>query len=594
MRRQTISWRWILSLNLILAACAMAAPVVELPGPIRMLAAALMVLVLPGVAWLGLFRRQSLTPARLALAVTGLSSLATLGALLITTLGPETPARGLALAWTVLVVNSGQVLAGRPAALAQGPRWGVLATVAATGFLVTSLCALHLVPPLEDHDMELRGSAWGLAADFQPWYLTNRELYVQAAHPVLFHFHISESLLFTDELAATRPSYDSAMRAREAERSGASFPWMEAWEEDYRKFMATPALVGSRAPSCLFSALALALLCQVVIHLTGRLAAGPLAAAFFMSFPETLVRACYAGYFPVTLFATLALLLIFASRDQNETGAWRNGWMLAGGVFAALVNHKTVVLVLALIALAGVEMLLRLIRERDFRPMLWLRHLDQGVLAMGFGFGGGTLLWWTYSYLIHPAAFIEDHMRKHIAHRILLNDFRLGASEQRYAPGMLEVWTEFNMHTGYLFIPLAWVAIILLLVRWLNGAAGRQLHPATGRFPSLGPALALWFLTGAVLYTVTDWRQTKHFMNQLAPMVAAAIALSWPLLAHALPDPGHTARPSGGRRRGGSALRLAAGLLLLVVLAMNLQADYRLAMDFSSITISGASAIDGW
>ena len=128
----------------------------------------------------------------------------------------------------------------------------------------------------------------------------------------------------------------------------------------------------------------------------------------------------------------------------------------------------------------------------------------------------------------------------------------------------------------------------------MGGAAGRQLPPATGRFPSLGPALALWFLTGAVLYTVTDWRQTKHFMNQLAPMVAAAIALSWPLLAHALSDPGHAGAQAAGRRMGSRALRLTAGLLLLVVLAINLQADYRLAMDFSSLTISGASAIDGW
>jgi hypothetical protein len=598
MRRQTISWRWILGLNVTLAACAVAAPVASLPGPVRMLAAGLMVLILPGVAWLGLFRRQALTPARLALAVTGVSSLATLGAMLVTTLGPEVPSRGLALAWTVLVINSGQILAGRPAALATGPRWNMLATVAGAGFLVTALCALHLVPPLEDHDLELGGSAWGLAADYQPWYLTNRELYVQAAHPVLFHFHISESLLFTGELAATHPSYDAAMRARKAEKNGESFPWMEQWQANYQQFMARPALVGTRAPSCIFSALALALLCQVVIHLTGNLTAGLLAVLLFMSFPETLVRASYAGYFPVTLFATLVLVLIFSARDQEATWAGRSGWMLAGGMFAALVNHKTVVLVLALMALAGMETLLGVLRERDFTPSRWLRRVDPGVVAMAMGFGGGTFMWWTYSWLVHPAAFIEDHMRKHIAHRILLNDFRLGASDQRYAPGMLEVWTEFNAHTGYLFIPVALVAVLLLLVRWLVHPSRHDgLPPATGKFPSLAPALALWFLTGAFLYTVTDWRQTKHLMNQLAPMVVLATALVWPLLDHLQRRTGDgTGTAPGGSSVfiNSTALRFSAGLLLLAVLGFNLLADYRLAMDFTSMTISGASAIDGW
>jgi hypothetical protein len=597
MRRPIRSWRWILGLNVTLAVCAATAPAESLPGPVRMLAAGLLVLVLPGVAWLGLFRRQTLTPARLALAVTGLSSLASLGALLITTLGPETPSRGLALAWTVLVVNSGQVLAGRPGPLADGPRWGLLAAVAAAGFLLTSLCAIHLVPPLEDHDMELRGTAWGLAADFQPWYLTNRELYVQAAHPLLFHFHISESLLVTDELRATRSSYDSAMRAREAERRREPYPWMDAWQADYERFLAEPALVGTRAPSCIFSALALALLCQVAIQLTGRLVAGPLTVALFLSFPETLVRAAYAGYFPVTVFATLVLILVFAERDQIATLPQRNGWMLAGGLFAALVNHKTVVLVMALMVLAGLEASLRTARERTFRPAAWLGGLDPGVIGLSLGFGTGTLLWWCYSWLVHPAAFIEDHLRKHIAHRILLNDFRLGASDQRYAPGMMELWAEFNAHTGHLLVPLALVGMTVLLMRWLPGAGNRDSTTPQGRFPSLAPALALWFLTGAVLYTVTDWRQTKHLMNQLAPMVVAAVALVWPLLVDAPRRTGDGVAPGpvgSGAVLDSRIFRIIVGLLLLAVLGFNLLADYRLIMDFGSLTISGASAIDGW
>src|SRR5262245_5899799 len=59
------------------------------PGPLRMLASALVVLVLPGAAWLGLFRRRALDPARLALAVVALSSLASvLGLVVLAAAGP--------------------------------------------------------------------------------------------------------------------------------------------------------------------------------------------------------------------------------------------------------------------------------------------------------------------------------------------------------------------------------------------------------------------------------------------------------------------------------------------------------------------------
>jgi hypothetical protein len=285
------SWRWILALNGLLAASVLAAPATAMPGPVRMIAAGLLVLVLPGAGWLGLFRKRALPPPALALAVVGLSTLASLTAMLLTSIGPDRPARGLAVAWTVLAMNAGLVLTGRPGPLSREGHWKLLGIVALAGFLLTSLAALHLVPPLEDHDMELRGSAWSLATTFKPYYLTNRELYVQAAHPVLFHFHIAESLLFTGEIEATLPSFESALRARAFEARGAEIPWGDWWRSDYEAFLQRPALVGTRAPSCLLSALSLALLCHAVIRLTGSAGAGIAASVVYMSFPETVVRA---------------------------------------------------------------------------------------------------------------------------------------------------------------------------------------------------------------------------------------------------------------------------------------------------------------
>jgi hypothetical protein len=299
----------------------------------------------------------------------------------------------------------------------------------------------------------------------------------------------------------------------------------------------------------------------------------------------------------VTVFATLTAALLATERMQPERRRW--AWMLTAGLFCATVNHKTVVLVLAVLALAALDVLIRTVKEKRFAP---LAHLDRSALALAAGFGIGTLLWWAYAWIVHAESFIQDHLRKHIAHRILLNDFRLGPSPDRYAPGMLEVWIEFAVHTGYLFVPVVLVGVLVLFA--VRSDAGRLDLSGQGaglKFAStLGPVLAAWFLTGAVLYTVTDWRQTKHLMNQLAPMVAAAVVFVWPVF-----DSWRLRRRIGFQadrdmaplRSTGTlllTLRVLAAAAVTIALLFNVWLDVRLTQDFGSLTISGASDIDGW
>ena len=99
--------------------------------------------------------------------------------------------------------------------------------------------------------------------------------------------------------------------------------------------------------------------------------------------------------------------------------------------------------------------------------------------------------------------------------------------------------------------------------------------------------LAAWFLVGSVLFTLTDWRQTKHMMNQVAPAVAAAVVLVWP--RREADEDGE-----GASSRWSVAGRAVAGGALVVALGLNLVADARLVEDFRSLTISGASDVDGW
>lgn len=612
----------LIAVNALLAALAVAsasAGAAFVPGPLRMLASALLVLVLPGAAWLGLFRRRALDPARLALAVVGLSSVAAILGLVLLALAGPPPSRMVLLVWIAAVANAGILLAGPPARLAPGRRWGLLAAIALAGFFGAACAGLWLVPPFEDHDMEVRGTAWGLATTLEPWFQTNRTVYRAFAHPILFHIHVAESLVITGEIEATRSSYESARRSEAEEARGVTSDHMDAWQSDYREFVAHPALAGTRAPSALFAGLVLALLASLVIDLTGAAAAGVAVAGLYAAFPQTIVRSAYAGYFAVTVFAMLAASMMFDASSKEGDGEvhgdaerarkigdektrpwWRHldwerlAWPAAAGAFAALVDHKTVVLVLGVTGLAGLRGLWDFFRSRETSltgrwRAAWSR-VDPRAVALGAGFSLATFVWWTYGFVVDAPGFVRDHLRMHIAHRFLLNDVRIAHNADRYAPSIPELWTELGRHTGTLFLFVALVGIVL----WLFT------RPAPGTSTAADDrraVLAAWCLCGCVLFSLTDWRQTKHLMNEVAPMAAASVCLAWPALARRRSSAGAAAADAATDRTilgAARPLRLAALLALAVALIACLTIDARLVRDFRSLRVLGASDVDGW
>lgn len=543
--------RWALALNLAIVICSAAAPAEGVPGPLRMLAAGLLVLVLPGLGWLGAFRRVVLDPTRLALATVGISAAASvLGfVLLVGTSRPPSP--GTLALWTLLVANAGLWSLRGPGRLDGGARWPALAIVAGTAFAAFSLAALHLVPPLEDHDMEVRGTAWGLATELKPWFQTNREVYLPLAHPVLLHGFVAHSLALTGEIEATRGSYDAARRSEAARAAGEPFDTMAAWRSDYEAMRARPALVGTRAPGVLLAALAAALLFDLVARLSGSALAAWGAVACWLAFPETIVRSSYAGYFAPAVFAMTVAAGLFGPRDEDDARrpVLLYGPAAAAGFLCAWLDHKTIVFAGAVTAWFAWRYVAT--RRPDLRAA--------GLFA---GFSLGTLSWWAYGLSVDVHAFVQDHLRMHFAHRLLLDDLRVLPGGERYSPSMIELWGQFSAHTGGLFLPVAIVAACL----WLR--------PGNDDGDERRAVIAVWAIGHLVAFTLTDWRQTKHLMNGLLPLVAAAFVVV-PRIPRV-------------------ALRRAAAAALAAALLWNLATDVRLIRDFGSLVIRGASDADGW
>lgn len=542
---------WALVLNAAILLCAFAAPIESVPGPLRMLAAGLLVLVLPGLGWLGAFRRAVLDPTRLALAVVGISAAANvLGLVLL--VGTSRPPSTTTLAlWTLLVANAGLWSVRGPGRFDAHTSWRALGIVAATAFAVFSTAALHLVPPLEDHDMEVRGTAWGLATELKPYFQTNREVYLPLAHPILFHGFVAESLAFTGEIDATRGAYDAAKHAEAARAAGAAFDAEAAWRSEYEAMLARPALVGTRAPAVLLAALAAALLFDLVLRLSGSAAAAWAAAAGWLAFPETIVRSSYAGYFAPAVFAMAVAAGLFGPRDEDDASRPIRlyGPAAAAGFLCAWLDHKTIVFAGAVTAWFAWR-------------FLATRRIDLRAAGLFAGFSAGTLSWWAYGFAVDVHAFVQDHLRMHFAHRLLLDDLRVLPGGERYSPSMLELWSQFSANTGWLFLPVAIAAAVL----WLRpgGEDGDERRTV----------LAVWAIGHLVAFTLTDWRQTKHLMNGLLPLVAAALVLT------------SETRRATLRRAGAAALALA--------FLWNVATDVRLVRDFGSLVIRGASDVDGW
>ncbi len=478
---------------------------------------------------------------------------------------PPTP-RSFAWVLGVLVVTSGAVVFGCGGALPDPRRHRVATAMAAVGFLLAFVAGTRIVPPLEDQDTEVQGTAWGLAHDLEPLCLTNRSTIYFFAHPLLLHAFNASTLTLSGDLETVRTAYDAAFAERErlspelrARGPGAALAALRdpaerpdrygRWRREvYRPFLEDPALFGTRAPNFVFAA-AVALL---VFALARRLGAGPLDAALatiaYATLPEILVRSGYGGYYALTA----ATLLAGARLAAGEAGGGRAG--AVAGVLAVLTNQKALVLAAAVAVARG----LSAVASRSVSGCRNAMPLLGGIVA-------GGALFWVYGLGLAPHEFVADHLLEHGFRRFAGQEVLNRAGQAMY-PSRPGLWLEFAGHLGWLWTGIGAVALATGAWRVWTGLRDR----AAGAPPAeptlrLTTHLVLWVLVGAVLFTVTDWRQTKH-LCLLVPALSVLVGR----LAGAAPRP------------AGFAIRAA----LVVTVAWNLIRIGQLTRDFESFPIS--------
>ncbi len=462
-----------------------------------------------------------------------------------------------------LVVSSGALVFGRGGSLPDPRRHRLVVVVALAAFALAFFAGTQVVPPLEDQDTEVQGTAYGLAHDLEPICLTNRSTLYFFAHPLLLHALNASTLTLSGDLETVRPPYEAAVAELDklppearARGIGAAVAALKepaprpdryiAWRRGvYAPFGKAPALFGTRAPNFVLAAVAAALLLGLARRLGARPFDAVLVVAAYATLPEIFVRSGYGGYYALTAVTFLA----GAQLAAGGAGGARAG--VAAGALAILSNQKALILVAATVgarALSGVAG--RSVgRLRPAVPLL------VGMVAGGAAF-------WMYGLGLAPHEFVADHLLDHGFRRFSGVEALNRAGHALY-PSRLALWGEFAGHMGWGWTAAAVVALGVGAVRGVRGV--RRAIGSGDTRSMLTLHLVAWVLVGAVLFTATDWRQTKH----LCLLVPALSGLIVATLARA-------------PRTGRFALRGVLGASIV----WNVIWMGRLACDFESLAIS--------
>jgi hypothetical protein len=272
----------------------------------------------------------------------------------------------------------------------------------------------------------------------------------------------------------------------------------------YDHYRHHPRRLATRTPSLMLTAMAVGLLGWWIGRMSGRAWLGLLIAVTFATSPEMFVRGVYGGQAAINTFLLVQILLL---AETGRAGGGRSAWATAllCGVLAGLANQKLVLMPAALVAWE----LLRL------APAWKLKETARALFhPVAVGFAAGTLAFWAWGFAISPGEFWTEQIRHHLIDR-LVHDETLGYGGY---PTVAGLWREFWEHTGYVLLPLGVLALGVLCLKRNPPEDGGGPDRATLGWRHTPGLWILWALLTAVIFSLIDWRQTKHLLPLLLPL----------------------------------------------------------------------------
>jgi hypothetical protein len=461
------------------------------------LTTALVVLILPGLGWAQLFASSGWA-GTLALTLAISYATVVLGTLAHYAAG-VLPGPWSLLGWLWLAAVVGQVLAlRRRDSFPRLTSLGVMGTVAVFCYFYAG--ATRVVPPQQDQDLVVANPVYGYFKDLKPYGLETHFTFL-FSKPSYLHLVAGSSICLWGDIDNAKPYYD---RARLTE--GKNWPrWKidELRTEDAEEFAADSQLLWStRVLPVALAALVPVVLYGVCTRLGVSAVWAVLGAVLYVSLPEVFIRSSFAGFTMVgNLFASLVLLLYVTRLQDGRQGAA----LFSAAALMAGSNQKALLIVPGLL----LHHLLQDVRAGGIRGLCrWVAGLVTDPFFLGVVVGWGTFC--AYGMWADANTFVRDHLYYDLRDRFLLQDVRLAHLDGWWYPSIPEVWVEFARNLSWVFLPMAVAAVLWLVPR----VAAPEW------------ALVPWVFLGAVLGSLTDWRQTKHLMLILPPLVVGWTVVS--------------------------------------------------------------------
>jgi hypothetical protein len=373
---------------------------------------------------------------------------------------------------------------------------------------------------MEDLDNEAQGTAYGLINHLKPYMVTNRRMIYYFAHPPLLHFYIGATSLFCGKLEELSYYYKAAKRAETQLGMKISEDDLEKiWLKNLKTFFERPLLLSTRMPSIFFSALTGLTFIFFLKHFIHSYLILVMAPLLYFTLPEVFVRSCFAGYMAIDNFILLIMAYLSITHTKESKGIDNfillimaylsithatenkrhhlNYLFVLSGCFAALADQKTLIFPLALLCTIMIERgtgIIGRLKSAFSHPLILL-------------FSIGIAIYFAYGIWVDAKTFIDDQVMWHFIDRFRLGDIRMTHSSEIWYPSIMEVWREFGHNLGYYFLFIGAITAIYSLKNKQDKIS----------------LLGYWFLIGAVLFSLTDWRQTRHFMLIIPPMIICTL-----------------------------------------------------------------------
>lgn len=424
--------------------------------------------------------------------------------------------------------------------------------------------AVDVIPPLQDNTLTVQSTAYGISRHFLPKTFTDRFLCYEFAHPLLMHFYTAASISLSGELEVLKYYYDYAnaskalleQKPRIGEAASLSIhnfgdietkiigidgasvvlnkkiPPVEPnqrrgpigssnfiientiaedytlipnapltdkinyeilrqgeyWKmarKVYNNFYDNPHLFSSRLPNVFFTLTGCLALYALLSFITGSYRLSLIGTLSFITIPEILIRSIGGSYTSITLFCAIILIYFYLNNQRKM--------LFLAAFFSALANHKLLIVVVA-IALAEI------IRGKFLKK-------DSNAWIIILGFLGGEALFSAYGLSIHAQSFVQDHFYYHFINRIFhISDLGYGGY-----PDTSQLWISFFTKLNPFLTLCFLVSLFLSVMLFLKDAA---------------VVLPLYFIIGGVIFSVVDWRSTKHLMLVVPALVSMFFAVS--------------------------------------------------------------------